>query len=62
MKEPDKGQTFAEKVFSEKLGRKMRTGEIVELTPERSIVVGVGNIGGTGTRIVSLFRDRSKER
>lgn len=34
MKEPDKGQTFAEKVFSEKLGREVRTGEIVELTPD----------------------------
>jgi poly-gamma-glutamate synthase PgsB/CapB len=33
--------------------------KIVELTDERSIVVGVGNIGGMGARLVSLFRERS---
>jgi len=33
--------------------------KIVELTVERSIVVGVGNIGGTGGQIASLFRERS---
>jgi poly-gamma-glutamate synthase PgsB/CapB len=34
---------------------------IIELTPSRSIVIGVGNIGGAGTKIVSLFRERSGE-
>jgi len=32
--------------------------KVVELTAERSIVVGVGNIGGTGGRLVSLFHER----
>ncbi len=34
--------------------------KVVELTPGRSIVVGVGNIGGTGGEILSLFQERSK--
>ncbi len=34
--------------------------EIARLTFERSIVVGVGNIGGTGGELVSLFRERSR--
>jgi homoaconitase/3-isopropylmalate dehydratase large subunit len=34
MRGTTKGQTFVEKVFSEKLGREVRTGEIVELTPD----------------------------
>jgi poly-gamma-glutamate synthase PgsB/CapB len=34
--------------------------EIVKLTFERSIVVGMGNIGGTGGELVSLFRERSR--
>ncbi len=33
---------------------------IVELTRERSVVVGVGNIVGTGGQLVSLFRSRSE--
>jgi poly-gamma-glutamate synthase PgsB/CapB len=33
--------------------------KILELTTDRSIVIGVGNIGGTGGQIVSLFRERS---
>jgi len=32
----------------------------LELTTDRSIVIGVGNIGGTGGQIVSLFRERSE--
>jgi poly-gamma-glutamate synthase PgsB/CapB len=36
--------------------------KLVELTPSRSIVIGVGNIGGTGTRILSMFRERSDTR
>ncbi len=31
----------------------------LELTTDRSIVIGVGNIGGTGGQVVSLFRERS---
>ena len=34
--------------------------KVVELTPERAIVVGVGNIGGAGGQILSLFRERSE--
>ncbi len=34
--------------------------KIIELTDDRSIVIGVGNIGGTGGQIVSLFRERSE--
>ncbi len=34
--------------------------KILELTDDRSIVIGVGNIGGTGGQIVSLFRERSE--
>ena len=34
--------------------------KVVELTPEHAIVVGVGNIGGAGGQILSLFRERSK--
>jgi poly-gamma-glutamate synthase PgsB/CapB len=48
----DLGGRPAEEVFE----------KIVELTPSRSIVVGVGNIGGAGARIVSLFRERSEDR
>ncbi len=47
----DLGGRPAEEVFE----------KILELTPARSIVVGVGNIGGTGTRILSMFRERSDE-
>jgi poly-gamma-glutamate synthase PgsB/CapB len=34
-------------------------GKILELAAGRTIVVGVGNIGGVGTRILSMFRERS---
>jgi hypothetical protein len=34
--------------------------KVVELTPEHAIVVGVGNIGGAGGQILSLFRERSQ--
>jgi gamma-polyglutamate synthase len=34
--------------------------KVVELTDERAIVVGVGNIGGAGGQILSLFRERSE--
>jgi poly-gamma-glutamate synthase PgsB/CapB len=47
----DLGGRPAEEVFE----------KIVELTPARSIAIGVGNIGGTGTRILSMFRERSDE-
>ena len=33
--------------------------KVVELATDRAIVVGVGNIGGTGGQILSLFRERS---
>ncbi|MBD3348021.1 MAG: poly-gamma-glutamate synthase PgsB [Candidatus Eisenbacteria bacterium] len=33
---------------------------VVELTGTRSIVVGVGNIGGTGAQVVRLFQSRSE--
>jgi len=33
---------------------------IVELTTERSIVIGVGNIGGVGGRLAALFQERSE--
>lgn len=46
----DLGGRPAEEVFE----------KILELTPARSIVVGVGNIGGTGTRILSILRARSE--
>ena len=46
----DLGGKTAEEVFR----------KVVELTPERAIVVGVGNIGGTGGEILSLFRERSE--
>jgi poly-gamma-glutamate synthase PgsB/CapB len=36
--------------------------KVVELTRERSIVVGVGNIGGSGGQILSLFRERSEKK
>jgi poly-gamma-glutamate synthase PgsB/CapB len=45
----DLGGRPAEEVFE----------KILELTQKRSIVVGVGNIGGAGTRILSMFRERS---
>jgi len=32
--------------------------KIVELTPKRSIVIGIGNIGGTGGRLVAFFKER----
>lgn len=35
--------------------------KVLELTPDRSIVVGVGNIGGAGSGILALFRERSVE-
>jgi poly-gamma-glutamate synthase PgsB/CapB len=47
----DLGGKSAEEVFR----------KVVELTPERAIVVGVGNIGGTGSEILSLFRERSEK-
>lgn len=34
---------------------------VLDLTESRSIVVGVGNIGGAGGKILSLFRERSKK-
>jgi len=34
--------------------------KLVELTSERSIVIGIGNIGGVGGSLVSLFRGRSE--
>jgi poly-gamma-glutamate synthase PgsB/CapB len=46
----DLGGRSAEEVFR----------KVVELTRERSIVVGVGNIGGAGGKILSLFRERSE--
>ncbi len=46
----DLGGKSAEEVFR----------KVVELTPEYAIVVGVGNIGGAGGEILSLFRERSK--
>lgn len=47
----DLGGKSAEEVFR----------KVVELTPSRSLVVGVGNIGGTGGQILSLFRERSEK-
>jgi hypothetical protein len=32
---------------------------IVELTPERSLVIGVGNIGGVGGELMTLVRSKS---
>ncbi|MCK4410616.1 MAG: poly-gamma-glutamate synthase PgsB, partial [Candidatus Eisenbacteria sp.] len=46
----DLGGKTAEEVFR----------KVVELTPERAIVVGVGNIGGAGGKVLSLFRERSE--
>jgi len=46
----DLGGKSAEEVFR----------KVVELTHEHAIVVGVGNIGGTGSEILSLFRERSE--
>lgn len=34
--------------------------KVVELAGSRAIVVGVGNIGGAGNRILALFRERSE--
>jgi poly-gamma-glutamate synthase PgsB/CapB len=34
--------------------------KVVELTDGRAIVVGVGNIGGSGAQILRLFRERSE--
>ena len=48
----DLGGRSAEEIFE----------TIVELTTERSIVMGVGNIGGTGGDLVSLFRARSEDK
>jgi poly-gamma-glutamate synthase PgsB/CapB len=36
--------------------------EVLEATPERSLVIGVGNIGGLGHAIVHYFEHRSTER
>ena len=47
----DLGGKSAEEVFR----------KVVELTPDRALVVGVGNIGGAGGKILSLFRERSEE-
>jgi poly-gamma-glutamate synthase PgsB/CapB len=35
---------------------------VLELTDSRSVVVGVGNIGGTGGSVLSLFKERSGEK
>jgi len=45
----DLGGKSAEEVFR----------KVAELTRDRAIVVGVGNIGGSGGEILSLFRERS---
>jgi len=45
----DLGGKSAEEVFR----------KVSELTNDRAIVVGVGNIGGSGGEILSLFRERS---
>jgi poly-gamma-glutamate synthase PgsB/CapB len=34
--------------------------KVIELSDRRAIVVGVGNIGGAGSKILSLFRERSE--
>lgn len=47
----DLGGKSAEEVFR----------KVVELTPDRALVVGVGNIGGAGGKILSLFRERSEK-
>ncbi|HYW68002.1 MAG TPA: poly-gamma-glutamate synthase PgsB [bacterium] len=46
----DLGGKSAEEVFR----------KVAELTRDRAIVVGVGNIGGSGGEILSLFRERSE--
>jgi poly-gamma-glutamate synthase PgsB/CapB len=46
----DLGGRTAEEVFA----------KVLELSAERAIVVGVGNIGGAGNKILSLFRERSE--
>lgn len=46
----DLGGKSAEEVFR----------KVVELTSGRALVVGVGNIGGAGGQILSLFRERSE--
>ena len=35
--------------------------KVLELTTHRSMVVGVGNIGGVGGKVLALFRERSRQ-